>query len=82
MAHQINGYHCKGGYHTEGRGCYLVEIVGGRLYDTDSSAWGDEVYVRQYGDDAPILTNGCWEFWPDDSDLARLGIVPTQMIAA
>jgi hypothetical protein len=38
------------------------------------------LFVRQYGSDCPILTNGCWEFWPDESDLTRLGIVPTQMI--
>jgi hypothetical protein len=38
------------------------------------------VTCEQWGGDAPILTNKCWQFWPDESELTRLGIVPTQMI--
>lgn len=81
MAHQIRGYHCTNGYHDGGRGSYLVDVRDGRLFSPEGC--GDqsgEVFVRRYGDDAPILTNGVWEFWPDEADLVRLGITPTQMI--
>lgn len=77
MAHRINGYYCTDGY-GEGRGDYLVKIQGGRIFE--AYGFGEELFVRQYGSDCPILTNGCWEFWPDEDDLTRLGIVSTQMI--
>ena len=82
MGHKINGHHCTNGYHDGGRGFYLVEIRGGRIFDADGPCSGDELHVRQWGNDAPVLTNGCWEFWPDDADLARLRILPIQMIQA
>jgi hypothetical protein len=80
MTKIIHGDHCTNGYHDGVRGSYLVDIKDGLIYEADGPCAGDQLYVRQYGNDAPILTNGCWEFWPDQSDLDRLGIVPTQMI--
>jgi hypothetical protein len=79
MAHKISGDHCTDGYHDGFRGTFWVDIVDGYLFDT----YGDELYLRDYGSDATILTNGCWEFWPDNRSLqhlASVGITPTQMI--
>ena len=77
MTHRISGYYCTDGF-VDGRGEYLVVIEGGRIFE--AHGFGEELFVRQYGADRPILTNGCWEFWPDADELTRLGIVPTQMI--
>jgi hypothetical protein len=82
MAKRINGYYCTEGYHDGGRGVYLVDIKDGRIFEAEGPCYGDELYVRRYGNDAPILTNGVWEFWPDETDLIRLSITPKQMIAA
>ncbi len=82
MASKINGTFCTNGYHDGARGFYLVDIRDGRIFEADGPCAGDELFVRQYGNDATILTNGCWEFWPDDADLTRLGLAPTQMVAA
>ena len=56
-----------------------VDLAGGKLSDAET---GEDLYCRQYGGDCPIITNGVWEFWPDESELHRLGLVPVQMIAA
>jgi hypothetical protein len=84
MAHKISGDFCTNGYYDGGRGAYFVELRAGRIFCAENRYGDDngELFVRQYGNDAPILTNGVWEFWPDDVDLKRLGIVPTQMITA
>jgi hypothetical protein len=60
-----------------GRGIYLVDIADGRITDAETR---ETLRLEQWGSDCPILTNGCWQFWPDDSELARLSIVPVQMI--
>jgi hypothetical protein len=73
----IRGVHCVDGFHA-GRGAYRVTITSGRIFDAD---FGEELFVQKWGNDAPILTNGVWEFWPDDADLDRLGLTPKQMIA-
>jgi len=71
----IHGDHCVNGY-LAGRGSYLIEIKGDRIYDTET---GERLYLQQVGNDCPVLTNGCWEFWPDDSEMKRLGLVPTHI---
>ena len=77
MAHIIRGNYCENGYLGD-RGTVRVTNENGRLYDP---SYGEEIYVRQYGSDAPIVTNGVWEFWPDKNELERLGLTPTQMVA-
>jgi hypothetical protein len=53
----------------------------GKITDPNPLAFpDDELYCRQYGQDCPIITNGIWEFMIDTSELARVGLTPTQMI--
>jgi hypothetical protein len=67
---------------TQGFGHRLhLEITeDGQMFDP---AIGPSMPVRceVWGGDAPIFTNGAWTFWPDEDELTRLGITPTQMIA-
>jgi hypothetical protein len=37
------------------------------------------ISFQQWGRDCPIITNGCWEFMVDTSEMTRIGLVPTQM---
>lgn len=77
---RIAGIWTTGGY-SDGRGALYCIINGQRILDADPMAGPDSVLrCEQWGSDAPIITNGCWQFWPDESELTRLGLVPTQMI--
>jgi hypothetical protein len=78
MAHIKGVYVDESGFNA-GRGMYLIEVAGDRITDVET---GEALRCEQWGGDCPILTNGCWQFWPDESELARLLIVPVQMIAA
>lgn len=43
----------------------------------------EPLYLRQYGRDWPVITNGVWTFAPDNQvidRLATLGVTPQQMI--
>jgi len=53
-----------------------VDLDGGKLTDAET---GETLHCRQYGGDCPIITNGVWEFRPDEAELIRLNLVPVQM---
>jgi hypothetical protein len=66
-----------------GRGMLHVDVdATGGLRDMDPACHSDDglLYLRQYGSDCPVITNGCWTFAPDAAELTRLGLVPVQMI--
>lgn len=76
----IEGDFADNGYITDRAALRVLVDKTGALRDAD---FVDEpMWCRQYGADAPILTNGCWDFIPDAGELERCGIVPEQMIAA
>lgn len=76
----ISGHWSRDGY-LDGRGTVRCIVDGQSIIDADLRAGPDAVLrCEQWGNDAPIITNGCWEFMPDAADLTRLGIVPVQMI--
>lgn len=78
----MTNYAIKGTYVDEngfndGRGTLRITLT------TDGTIADDMETLRceQWGGDVPIITNGCWQFWPDESELARVGIAPKQMIS-
>ena len=59
----------------QGRGQLLVEITPSGLIEAE---WGMPLTRMHYRGDPVTISNGVWEFWPDDSELTRLGIVPVE----
>jgi hypothetical protein len=74
----ILGDWCVNGY-LKNRGSILLGIEKDRLIEVN---YNEPVFCRQYGNDAPIITNGVWEFMPDNGELGRVGLVPQQMLSA
>jgi len=82
IKHNIRGHWMDDGY-VDCADVLSIEIeADGTIYDGSGRAPNMPLRVEQWGEDCPIITNGCWTFAPDTDDLARAELVPVQMVAA
>jgi hypothetical protein len=77
--HIIKGIWASEDGYQAGSGKMDIEIA------TDGKMWDPEigpsmlVTCEVWGNDAPILTNKLWTFWPNEAELTRLAITPVKM---
>jgi hypothetical protein len=88
--HYVRGTFYEGEGYQAGAGTIMIElgITGqrdehGRSVDTTIRDYetGEPLLFRDCGDGVATITNGCWEFSPDATDIARLGLVPVRTVA-
>lgn len=80
---RIKGDWMKNGYLAGHDTLHLTIASDGTLTETYVPPLMEETLrCEQWGNDCPVITNGCWTFAPDNGELDRVGIVPRQMIAA
>jgi len=72
--HMITGEYVERGFR-KGRGYIFVEITPSGLVEAEL---GMPLTCMHYRGDPVTISNSVWEFWPDDSELTRLGIVPVE----